>query len=107
MKLREEEFYEQYHQHGGTTIIPTEIFNELYDDATEEIERLNSDIKELLKENENKEKVIKAQDNIINEFDDFITNVDSHINLGDESEEFILVRDRWLELQELKGSDKE
>lgn len=41
MKLREEEFYEQYHQHGGTTIIPTEIFNELYDDATEEIERLN------------------------------------------------------------------
>lgn len=67
MKLREEEFYEQYHQHGGTTIIPTEIFNELYDDATEEIERLNNDIKELLKENENKEKVIKAQDNIIKE----------------------------------------
>ena len=47
MKLREEEFYEQYHQHGGTTIIPTEIFNELYDDATEEIERLNSIIKEV------------------------------------------------------------
>lgn len=42
MKLREEEFYEQYHQHGGATIIPTEIFNELYDDATEEIERLNN-----------------------------------------------------------------
>lgn len=42
MKLREKEFYEQYHQHGGTTIIPTEIFNELYDDATEEIERLNN-----------------------------------------------------------------
>ena len=47
MKLREEEFYEQYHQHGGTTIIPTEIFNELYDDATEEIERLHSIIKEV------------------------------------------------------------
>ena len=47
MKLREEEFYEQYHQHGGTTIIPTEIFNELYDDATEEIERLNNIIKEV------------------------------------------------------------
>ena len=43
MKLREEEFYEQYHQHGGTTIIPTEIFNELYDDATEEIERLKEE----------------------------------------------------------------
>jgi len=47
VKLREEEFYEQYHQHGGTTIIPTEIFNELYDDATEEIERLNNIIKEI------------------------------------------------------------
>ena len=45
--------------------------------------------------------------NIINEFEDFITDVDSHINLGDESEEFILVRDKWLELQELKGVDKE
>ena len=59
MKLREEEFYEQYHQHGGTTIIPTEIFNELYDDATEEIERLNniiekteSMLKRLMKEQE-------------------------------------------------------
>ena len=73
----------------------------------EEIERLNNDIKELLKENSNKEKVIIAQDNIINEFEDFITEVDSHINLGDESEEFILVRDKWVELQELKGVDKE
>lgn len=50
MKLREEEFYEQYHQHGGTTIIPTEIFDELYDDATEEIERLNNKIKEISEE---------------------------------------------------------
>ena len=74
MKLREEEFYEQYHQHGGTTIIPTEIFNELYDDATEEIERLNNDIKVLLKENENKEKVIKAQDNIIKEVRERLLN---------------------------------
>lgn len=49
MKLREEEFYEQYHQHGGTTIIPTEIFNELYDDATEEIERLNNIIDKINK----------------------------------------------------------
>ena len=63
MKLREEEFYEQYHQHGGTTIIPTEIFNELYDDATEEIERLNNIIEQTQKilyiklMNENKEKI--------------------------------------------------
>lgn len=51
------------------------------------------------------EKENKRLNNIINEFEDFITNVDSHINLGNESEEFILVRDKWLELQELKGSD--
>lgn len=50
---------------------------------------------------------IKRLNNIINEFDDFIIDVDCHINLGDESEEFILVRDKWLELQELKGVDKE
>ena len=37
-----------------------------------EIERLNNDIKELLKENENKEKVIKAQDNIIKEVREYI-----------------------------------
>lgn len=43
-KLRDETFYDQYHQHGGTTIIPTEIFNELYNDAKEEIERLNNNI---------------------------------------------------------------
>lgn len=36
------------------------------------IERLNNDIKELLKENENKEKVIKAQDNIIKEVREYI-----------------------------------
>ncbi len=52
-------------------------------------------------------KEIERLNNIINEFDDFIINVDNHINLGDESEEFILVRDKWLELQELKGVDKE
>ena len=54
MKLREEEFYEQYHQHGGTTIIPTEIFNELYDDATEEIERLNNIINKAIEDIEEK-----------------------------------------------------
>ena len=82
------------------------ILVEALEEANKEIERLNNDIKVLLKENGNKEKVIIAQDNIIKEFEDFITNVDSHINLGDESEEFILVRDKWLELQELKGVEK-
>ena len=56
---------------------------------------------------EAKDREIERLNNIINEFEDFITNVDSHINLGDESEEFILVRDKWLELQELKGVNEE
>lgn len=43
-----------------------------YEQQKEEIERLNNDIKELLKENENKEKVIKAQDNIINKAIEYI-----------------------------------
>ena len=72
MKLREEEFYEQYHQHGGTTIIPTEIFNELYDDATEEIERLNNIINGLDNTIENLEEVIKCKDNIIKEVREYI-----------------------------------
>ena len=38
----------------------------------DEIERLNNDIKELLKENSNKEKVIIAQDNIIKEVREYI-----------------------------------
>ena len=40
-----------------------------------EIERLNNDIKVLLKENENKEKVIKAQDNIIKEVREYIKKI--------------------------------
>jgi uncharacterized protein YllA (UPF0747 family) len=107
VKLREEEFYEQYHQHGGTTIIPTEIFNELYDDATEEIERLNNDIKELLKENSNKEKVIIAQDNIINEFDKWLLGEQMMFYKGSDDERLIRfseTKNKWLEL---KGVDKE
>ena len=72
MKLREEEFYEQYHQHGGTTIIPTEIFNELYDDATEEIERLNNDIKELRELLEYKNDEIERLNSIIKEVREYI-----------------------------------
>ena len=41
-------------------------------EKNDEIERLNNDIKVLLKENENKEKVIKAQDNIIKEVREYI-----------------------------------
>ena len=85
MKLREEEFYEQYHQHGGTTIIPTEIFNELYDDATEEIERLNNNINELEKY------LIEAKENV------------KEVSF-DGSSGLQMALDK---LHELKGSDKE
>ena len=76
-----------------------------------EIERLKEEYMILQnasdKVEEAKDREIERLNNIINEFNDFIIDVDCHINLGDESEEFILVRDKWLELQELKGSDKE
>ena len=48
------------------------FYNILLEEKNKEIERLNNDIKELLKENENKEKVIKAQDNIIKEVREYI-----------------------------------
>lgn len=85
MKLREEEFYNQYHQHGGTTIIPTEIFNELYDDATEEIERLNNIINEL------EQWLEKAIENI------------SHVSLDGASGLDMALK----KIKELKGVDKE
>lgn len=98
MKLREEEFYEQYHQHGGTTIIPTEIFNELYDDATEEIERLNKDLKDacevIERLKEDKKKAIEYIDNLSNE-----PNVFGHYGIDGNCK-------NWL-LNILKGSDKE
>ena len=53
----------------------------LFDDVKDKAERLN---------------------NIINKFNDFIEEVYNHINLGNESEEFMLIFDKW---QKLKGSD--
>ena len=47
---------------------------EEYEECLQEIKRLNNDIKILLKENENKEKVILKYDNIINELDTFLKN---------------------------------
>ena len=86
----------------------------ILDYAREEIKEKDNEIerlKDLCNKYEEEHKIAfeewKKAINIINEFEDFITDVDSHINLGDESEEFILVRDKWLELQELKGVDKE
>lgn len=48
--------------------------------------------------------LVDRLNNIINEFNEFIEEVYNHINLGDESDEFMLVFDKW---RELKGVDKE
>ena len=61
-----------------------------------EIERLKEEYMILQnasdKVEEAKDREIERLNNIINEFNDFIIDVDCHINLGDESEEFILVQ---------------
>lgn len=73
-----------------------------------EIERLKEEYIMLQnasdKEEEEKDEEIERLNNIINEFNEFIEEVYNHINLGDESDEFMLVFDKW---QELKGVDKE
>lgn len=73
-----------------------------------EIERLNNDIKVLLKENENKEKVIKAQDNIINELEkESYLGMLENQNNNDYSKglytAYKYINDK---IKELKGSDK-
>ena len=50
----------------------------MIDTKDKEIERLNNDIKELLKENSNKEKVIIAQDNIIKEVREYIEHAQNY-----------------------------
>ena len=58
------------------------VISEENDKLRKEIERLNNDIKVLLKENENKERVIKAQDNIIKEVREYIEKSKSKLPLG-------------------------
>ena len=108
MELREEEFYNQYHQHGGTTIIPTEIFNELYDDATEEIERLNKALDTATEIINNKHKEIVILNNIINELEVFLKEGTKLATGCGITKEYIYAYENALDkLQELKGSVKE
>lgn len=80
-------------------------------ECQKEIERLNNDIKELLKENGNKEKVIKAQDNIINELEKYLEEIkDRVIMYGIDDDTYKttnLYRDIKNKIKELQGSDKE
>ena len=48
--LRDENFYYQYEQNGGTIVMPKEIFWELYNDSKKEIQRLNNIIDEVAKD---------------------------------------------------------
>lgn len=94
MKLREEEFYEQYHQHGGTTIIPTEIFNELYDDATEEIERQKEIIRQLDIKNLELTTIIKEVREYLNNHIEQWNNVEEFINVVEEDEYILSLLDK-------------
>lgn len=79
----------------------------LYDKAEDEIDRLNNDIKTLLKENEAKEKVIKKQDYVINELEKWLIEYRTFIDIPDYYEEGIIdcldeVLDKLKELKEEK-----
>ena len=63
-----------------------------------EIEKLDNDIKELLKENENKEKVIKAQDSIIKEVREEVRIYEEQSNDGATNE-----LDNYVFVQRLKN----
>ena len=71
-----------------------------------EIERLNNDIKVLLKENSNKEKVIIAQNNIINKAIEYIKQQTTNENTGEELGYSDLIDYEYL-LEILKGEDNE
>ena len=76
-----------------------EKYNNMLKRKNKEIERLNNDIKILLKENENKEKVILKYDNIINELEKYLNE---QIQKSWEIEEQCY-EDIENKLQELKG----
>ena len=70
-----EETIKLYEKMIQTQLIDIANFKKQVEEKNKEIERLNNDIKVLLKENENKEKVIKAQDNIIKEVREYINSL--------------------------------
>ena len=89
-------------------IILQNASDEVEEEKDKEIERLNNDIKELLKENSNKEKVIIAQDNIIKEVREYIeeNTTSYYTDLEHTNEEFELIGDPK-ELLEILDKEKE
>lgn len=73
IKYREFETFEDVSKFlVNKSIVNYTIFKKLEDEEEVEMIYRDNDIKVLLKENENKEKVIKAQDNIIKEVREYI-----------------------------------
>jgi hypothetical protein len=83
------------------------IKKEEYESLKEENQRLNNDIKVLLKENESKEKVIMKYENVLNELEKWLKDVDvfqmNFIKNKDHITPYKAVLDK---LNELKESDK-
>ncbi len=92
---------------GKTEILYTQMY---IDEKDNEIERLNNEIKILLQENNNKEKVIIKQDNIINELEKMLLKLNDRLNY---EEDFCLdtydiddILDKLKELKESGNNDK-
>lgn len=79
----------------------------MLNEKDKEIERLNNDIKELLKENSNKEKVILKQDNIINEIEKEVAMLLIGSVSDKDKKPYNLLYHLGVKIKELKGSDKE
>ena len=77
-------------------------------DIISEFDRLNNDIKILLKENGNKEKVIIKQDNIIKEVREYIkeNTLNYYTDIEETNEEFELICDPQ-ELLEILDKERE
>lgn len=104
--LRDEDFYYQYEQNGGTVEMPKEVFWELYNDSKEEIERLKTELQdtkehlgEYLHEQEEENKKLN---NILNEAINYTTKQMEKYEGYDRDFEIVLSN-----IVVILGSDKE
>ena len=104
LKYREFETFEDVSKFlVNKRIVNYSIFKKLEDKEEVEMIYRDNDIRVLLKENENKEKVIKAQDNIINR----IKSIYQSLRFSAPENYYIFIEQLGEVLKELKGSDKE
>ena len=93
--------YEKYYHSGSEFIIPRDEFEKII----EENQRLNNDIKILLKENEAKEKVIIKQNNVLNETTEYLKYQLSNLDFEKDIKarmlcSMVIVMLEWKELKE-------